>query len=127
MKKKLPSGAELDVTLSTFAVSRDLYHALLEEAKGIKIDSKDEIANLCKDIACFGLSSKKIDICIWECMKRVTYNGLRVTEDTFEPELSRQDYVPACIEVVEQNVGPFTKSLYALYCHILEKLQSAHV
>lgn len=120
----LPSGAILKITLAPFKDARNLYQAILEEAKVLKLDPNAEVdVNLYKDLFCLGLSSKKIEAALWECMKRATYNGNRIAEDVFEPIEARDDYMAVCFEVAKANILPFTKSLYAQYAHILEKLQ----
>jgi len=125
---KLPSGAELEITLSPFATSRALFQAILDESKLLKLDPKADVdVNLLKDLFCTFLSSKKIEACIWECMKRATYNGLKITEDTFEPEAARDDYFSVCFETTKANILPFTKSLYAQYGHILAILKNSLV
>lgn len=122
---KLPSGAKLTIQVAPFKESRALYQAILEEFKGVKLDSKAEIdTNMWKDLFCIGLSSKKIESALSDCMKRVLYNGVRVDEDTWEPVEARDDYMTACFEVAKDNVAPFTKSLYAQYAHLLEKLRA---
>lgn len=121
----LPSGAKLNITLAPFKDSRALYQAILEEAKVLKLDPTAEIdVNLYKDLVCLGLSSKKIEACLWKCMERATYDGLKMTEDTFEPETARDDYMTVCFEVAKENIQPFTKSLYAQYADMLQKIQS---
>ncbi len=126
MKIDLPSGAILEVGLAPFGVSKALYQAVLEEAKTLKIDSKDELdVNLFKDIFCAGFSSKRIESCLDECMKRTLYNGKKIDSMTFEPEEARQDYMLVCFEVAKANISPFTKSLYAKYSDILGKLKAS--
>jgi len=120
---KLPSGAELVITLAPFADSKTLYQAVLEEMKDLKLDPEAEIdVNLFKQFFCVGFSSKKIEAALWECFKRVTYNGLKVSKDTFEPEEARDDYFMVCIEVAKANIAPFVKSLYAQYSQVLGNL-----
>lgn len=122
---KLPSGALLKITMSPFAVSRALYQALLEEAKGLNLDPGAQVdVNLFKDLFCTALSSKKIESCLWECMKRATYNDLKITEDVFEPEAARDDYLSVCLEVARCNVLPFTKSLYARYADVVAMMKN---
>ncbi len=124
---KLPSGAELHITLSPFEDSLALYQSILEEMKLVKIVTGDEVGDLIKNLFCVGFSSKKVQAALWKCMERVTYdNGkgkLKVTKDTFEPEEARVDYMQVCIEVAKANVMPFTKNLYALYTESLNLLQ----
>lgn len=120
---KLPSGAILKITLSPFAISRNLYQAVLEEAKGLKFDANQEIdVNIYKDLFCTALASKKIEACLDECMKRVLYKDVKVTSDTWEPVEARDDYLMACFEVAKENIEPFMKSLYAQYSHIFQQL-----
>ena len=123
----LPSGAKLAITLPPFAVSKALYQAVLEEAKALKLDPEADIdINLFKDLFCTAMSSKKIEACLNECMKRAQYNGLKIDADTFEPESARQDYIHACFEVARESVLPFMKSLSAQYGQVLATLKSAH-
>ena len=111
----MPSGAILKVVPASFAAAKDLYQALLEEAKGLAIKSDMDMAQVYKDLFCIGFSSKKIEAALWECFKRCTYGGtgadLKVDKDTFEPIEARGDYVQACIEVAKENVLPFVKGL----------------
>lgn len=119
----LPSGAKLDITVSPFGISKNLYQAVVEEAKNVKANSEDSIFNLGKDIVCTLLSSQKVEAALNECMKRVVYNGKRVDSDTFEPVETREDYIPVCIEVAKENINPFMKHLYAQYSPVWEKLK----
>lgn len=121
---KLPSGAELKITLSPFVISRDLYQAMLEELKVIKLDMEADVdGNFFKDIFCAGFSSKRVEKCIWKCMEKALYNDLRITEDTFESEAARDDYFAVMFEVAKANVMPFTKNLSVQYGHILDLLK----
>lgn len=119
----LPSGAILKITLSPFAISKALYIAVLEETKGLHIDPEAEVdTNLFKDMFCVGFSSKKIEAALDKCMERALYNGLRITNDTFEPEEAREDYLSVCWEVAYANLLPFTKSLSRQFSAILATL-----
>lgn len=121
----LPTGKELDITVSPFSISKALYQAVCEEVKNLKLDPEAEIdANFWKDIFCSGLSSKKIDLALDECMKRCTYGGLKIDKDTFEPVESREDYLLVCFEVAKDNITPFTKSLYAQFGTVFQKLKN---
>jgi len=118
---KLPSGAVLKITPSPFADAKALYQAILEEARGLKLDPLSEIdVNLWKDLVCVGFSSKKIEAALAKCMERATYNDLKMDKDTFEPVAARDDYLTVCLEVTKENVMPFMKSLYAQYANILK-------
>jgi hypothetical protein len=118
----LPSGAKLKITVSSFAVARDLFQAVSEELKGLHFEHSTEIdIGFFKDLFCTGMASKKIEKCLWECMKKATYNDLRISEDTFEPVEAREDYIPVMLEVAKENLVPFTKSLYASFGEVLKK------
>lgn len=120
----LPSGAKLEITMAPFAQAKVLYMALMEECKSLKIDASTELdVNFWKDLMCIGLSSKKIDAAIEECMRRCLYNGLKIDKDSFESEDARQDYLVAVFEVASENVKPFTKSLFAKYAGIFQSLK----
>lgn len=122
---KLPSGAELVITVAPFAEAKALYQAFLKELKVLKFDPKTEMdVNFFKDMFCAALSSKEIENALDVCMKRATYNGLKIDKDTFEPVEARDDYFAVCFEIAKENVLPFTKSLYAQYSPILEKVRS---
>lgn len=112
---KLPSGATLKVTASPFADSKALYQAVLREIRNVPVSSKMEMSSLYKDLFCIGFSSPEIEACLWKCFARCLYSGQKITEDTFEPIESRDDYMMVCTEVAKENIGPFGKSLYAEY------------
>lgn len=112
----LPSGVILTITVPPFAVAKNLYQAVLEEAKALKISGEDEIdVNLFKDLFCVGLSSKKIDAALKECLKYSLYDNLKITDDLFENVKAREDYLTICMEVGKEAVLPFTKSLSVLF------------
>lgn len=122
----LPSGAKLEVTPSDFKTAKALYMVIAAEAQALKLDPKAEVdVNFYKDIFCAGISSGLIESALSACMKRCTYNGLKITDDTFEPIEARQDYLLVCFEVARANVEPFMKGLSAKYQGILEKLLKA--
>lgn len=108
----LPSGAVLKITESPFAIAKALYQACLVELKTLKMDANADIdVNLIKDLFCAGFSSPAIDKALSECLKRCTYNGVKITEETFEPLDARADYVQVLWEVALANLLPFTSSL----------------
>ncbi len=121
----LPSGAKLSITLAPFKDSKTLYQAVLEEMKTLKLDPEADVdVNLWKDLFCTFLSSKKIETALSACMQRALYNNLKISDDTFEPEAARDDYLTVAWEVAYANVLPFLKSLSAQYAPLLEKAKS---
>ncbi len=126
---KLPSGAVLKLNPAPFADAKALYQAVLEEIKGISMFSATEMVSVYKDIFCAGFSSRKIEACLWECLKRCTYNNnsgsgdLKIDISTFEPVSAREDYTTVCMEVAKENINPFVKSLYAEYGQLFQTIQ----
>lgn len=112
---KLPSGAVLKVQVAPFAEAKALYQAVLEEVKSIQFGGGTDMASLFKDLACIGFSSKKIEKCLEDCMKRCLYNDMKIDKDTFEPVERRDDYFVVCMAIAKENIHPFAKSLYAEY------------
>jgi hypothetical protein len=121
---QMPSGAELKITVAPFTEAKALYQAVAEEAKALKLDPKQEIdVNFFKDIFCVGLASAKIEKALEPCLKRVTYNGLKINADTFEDVEARQDYFLVCYEVAMENLLPFMKSLTQKLSHIIPMIK----
>jgi hypothetical protein len=122
----LPSGAVLKIGLAPFDDSKNLYQAILEELKGVQISSTREAGDVLKDLACVGLSSKKIESCLWACLKRCTYNDGKgdfiISKETFEPVKAREDYFTVCLAVAKENINPFMKNLFVEYQKILAVL-----
>ncbi len=119
----LPSGAKLEITLAPFADAHALQKAMAKELINIKLTGSTDIGdtNLIKDVICSAIASDKIENAINVCMKRCTYNGVKITPDTFEPEEARGDYYQVCSEVAQENILPFTKSLYAQFGDMFAK------
>lgn len=116
----MPSGAILKVRVAPFAVSKNLYQAVLKELKQVsikKMDTDEDQMELLKDLFCVGYSSPEIDLALEACLSHCQYNDgradLKVDKDTFESIEAREDYITACMEVAKDNVLPFMKSLYA--------------
>lgn len=120
----LPSGRKLVIGNSPFAISKALYQSVLEEFGNLEISMDEGVPSLVKNIFCLGFSSKKIERCLDDCLKRVTVDSIRVNEETFEKVEHRQDYLDVCYEVALENLLPFTKSLYAKYQAVLKDLES---
>lgn len=121
----LDSKAVLKIDPAPFAVSKSLYQAVIEEMKSIKIDVNVSDGNFFKDIFCVTFSSKRVELALDECMKRVLYNGNKISAETWEPIEAREDYTAVCFEVLKENLTPFMKSLYAQYAQILAILQGS--
>ena len=110
---KLPSGKILVVGLSSFEEARNLNKALAEELKHIKIDKEMDLndINLMKDLVCYAFTSDNVMKCLDVCLRRCTYDGLKISADTFEDINARADYLIVAKEVIIENVRPFFQSL----------------
>lgn len=116
-KIKLPSGAELEIQLSPFSDASALNKAVAKELKALKIDGELELndPNFIKDLVCSAIASEEIMACTWQCFRRCTYNGNKITVETFEPSEARGDFYIVCKEVLTANIGPFFQSLLSQF------------
>lgn len=112
---ELPSGRKIEIEPGLFKESKELLQALTAEFLRIGINGTDEVGNLIKNVFCLALSSQAIETKLWVCLKRCTYQDLKITEATFEPIEAREDYIDILYEVAQENVRPFTKSLFAQF------------
>ena len=108
-KVSMPSGAELVVNVAPFKDSKALFQAIIKEWKDLGPDS---FLNMGKMFSS-AFSSPDVEAALWPCAIRSLYNGEKITPDSFEAEEMRQDFIPVCLEVVRENIGPFTKSLFS--------------
>lgn len=115
---QLPSGAVLKINAAPWAEAKALYKAMLKEMRDVEINTKSEALDLYKNLFCVGFASNEIEACLAQCLKRCTYNDLKIDNDTFEKVETREDYVTVCVEVAKENVFPFLKSLYAEFQRI---------
>lgn len=111
----LQSGKELAITPAPFADAKSLYQALLADLNAVKIDSKMDTSEFMKQLMCIGFSSPRIEACLWPCLARCTYQGLKIVPETFEPVEARADYLNICLEVTRENVDPFWQALFAAF------------
>lgn len=122
----LPSGATLMVDSAPFSQARALWHAVLGELKAVPITSgATDTGNALKDLLCGAFSSPAVDRALKPCLIRSTYNGQKITDETFEPVEARADYVSVCLEVAKDNVLPFGSGLYAVYLQALTAVLAA--
>lgn len=125
----LPSGALLRIGESPFEDSKDLYQAILDEAKMVKIDvgSVHVMSNVYKDLFCYGFSSKRVEACLWKLFERCLYEGHgktgKIDKDTFQPKPTRADYIAVCVEVAKENIDPFLKGLFAEYEKLFQEIE----
>lgn len=119
----LPSGAKLRIGLAPFADARDLYQSVLNEVKTLKVDDDVEIDfSFLLSIACTLLSSKDVESKMEKCMKKCLYNDDKITNDIFEDEEARQDYLDCVARVIWENIYPFGKAHFSRFQDIFEKM-----
>jgi len=96
---------------------------VLEEAN---LDGNADLFNAMslKNLFCRLAWSKDVEDCLWACMKRATYNKIKIDKELFEDEKIREDFIVVCSEVGAYNLHPFTKSLYAKYLPGLEAMKA---
>lgn len=120
---KMPSGRVLKIQIAPFGIGKAMYQSVCEELKELRLDPNAEVdVNLKKDLFLSLVTSKKVEACVWECMKFATLDDARITEDSFEKVEFRDDYLTVCHKVAEENIVPFWKSLYAQFGEILAPL-----
>jgi len=107
----LPSGAELTVNVAPFKDSKNLFQAFLKEWKGLDVSNALKNGGLAMFSSAF--SSAEVERALWPCISRCLYKGEKITADSFEAEETRGDYIPLCLEVVQDNILPFTRSLFS--------------
>lgn len=115
----LPSGAILNIGDVPFEASNNLKKVVMKEFKGIEINSAQQLIELCKDYICTVFSSESVEACLWECMKRCTYNNLKIDKNTFESIEARQDFTDVQWEVGQECLLPFGKSLLVVLQRVL--------
>lgn len=72
-------------------------------------------------------ASQKVADALFVCLGRCTYDGQRITKQTFEPRDARGDYYPIVIACLKENIGPFFVPLLSKLNPVLERMQNALV
>ncbi len=111
-KVTLPSGAELDVHVAPFKDAKNLFQVVLKEWTGASLGTFSVVDGGTAMFAA-AFSSPEVEKMLWPCLVRSLYNGAKIVPDTFEPDEARQDFIPVCLEVVQDNILPFTKGLFS--------------
>lgn len=108
----LPSGAKLNVSSAPFKDAKQLFQVMAKEWKDL---DPSVMASPSGMTAMFmaAFSSVEVEKALWPCMVRSLYNGQKIVPDTFEPEEARQDFIPAALEIVADNITPFTRGLFS--------------
>lgn len=122
IRHELPSGAELEITPLDFGEAFAVFQqvakiiGLLEvDLSGIDI-GKDFLA---QDIVKFKrplaqvLSNAELEKAGKQCLKKCTYNGLKVTDATWNDLEARKDYLFALFFALKENCGPFLEGAFS--------------
>lgn len=136
LTKKLDSGADLEVTMASFAESNLLRKAVMREVETVKVsfegegkalkdlfqmEMNDAAINTIKNMLMRLAASDSIEDALWPCLGRATYNRKKIDRDTFEDEAARGDYLVVAKEVLWFNLSPFFKNLGSMLSAIPQK------
>ena len=115
------SGAKVKINPADWKSANALKTAVTKELSAAEFDLKFDMSkdfteqdiNLL-DFAKLALSvdsSEAVYKAIFSCLVRCTYNGHRITEETFEDVEARGDYYEIVIACLKENLLPFFKGL----------------
>lgn len=115
----LKSGAVLVLGTPTFAHGMKLFKVIVNELKLVDLDisSLDLRTFAGKDInslknAIFQLlGSDALESAVFDCATKSTYNSMKITRETFNPDEARADYFPVAWEVIKHSLRPFFTNL----------------
>jgi len=121
-KRTLASGAVLEITLLPFEEANDLMQTIVGEIKVLGEDIRGmdlktlfekEQSTLIGPV-CSLLASKVIREAVKKCWVRATYNGVKISSDTFEKKENRGDYLISSFYLIQENCLPFFQDLRSL-------------
>lgn len=124
MEFKTQSGAKVKINPADFEDALELQAAIAEKISESKISFKsmsDEI-----DVAEFlkaGMSvaaDKNVREILFKCLVRCTYNGQKITKQTFEDVEARKDFYEVAFSCLKENVGHFIAPLISKLSPALE-------
>lgn len=120
------SGAKVHVRVAPFKDSMALKNAITKElsTKGIDlstltfkdengkdkkigdIDTKELLSPIVNSVLALD-SSDEVYRAVFKCLERCTYNGEKITENTFEDVEARGDYYEILLSCLKENIFPF--------------------
>lgn len=125
----LSSGAVLKIGSIPFDTANTLKKVIIRDLKSIPIDSQKQVIDICKDYLCLAFGSEEVEKCLWECMKRCTYNAgagdLKIDKETFMSLESRKDFTEIQFEVGKEALMPFLPGLFAVLQVLLAQVNTA--
>ncbi|TDE17716.1 phage tail assembly chaperone [Dyadobacter psychrotolerans] len=115
----VPSGAKVVMDIASFEDAMALKNAVEREIKEAKLSINLAGVSSTSDLdigefltmAMAVDSSAEVNRCLMKCLMRCTYNGEKITANTFEPRECRQDYMPIMMQCMKDNLTDFFKPL----------------
>lgn len=89
-----------------FSLKATIIKALKESGIKVSLDSFETMDGLMSIWMALD-SSEELFNMIMKCLQKSTYNGVRITEETFEDEKARGDMYEIFIECIKINILPF--------------------
>lgn len=126
------SGAKVKINLADFpdamalkdAIGREIsvkdFDMKLDPTKGI--NQEFDAANLIKIFLAVDSAPAVVDA-LFKCLGRCTYNGQRITKETFNSAEAREDYYEIVIACVKANIAPFVKGLFSKLSPLLGSMK----
>lgn len=71
-------------------------------------------------------SSEAVDSALVACLARCTYDGNRITEQTFESADARKDYYEIAHACMKENIGPLVEGLLSALPERLRAILKGH-
>lgn len=112
---KLPSGHELIAQEADFETGVRLYQTIAGELAKQNIELKElseaAIGGILAKALLVLIGSRAVYDVTWECLKKATLDGMKITKETFEDMDKRADFIPCAKEVIMLNIRPFISGL----------------
>lgn len=113
------TGADVNIRIAPFADAMALKSAITRELSKTGIDlegisAESDVLEFVDPVvkAVLALdSSPDVYAALFSCLKRCTYNGEKITEQTFEKAEARKDYYEIVFACIKENLLPFFEGL----------------
>lgn len=117
------SGAEVKINAADFLVSMQLKSAIIRALRESDLDlAQIDLDNLTKSSiepivqAILSIdSNEQVEASLFKCLARCTYDGEKISKDTFEPVERRGDYYEIVIACLKENLLPFFQPLLSKF------------
>lgn len=127
------NNTEVKINVADFISSMKLKKAIQKALLENKIDIASVDFNDIKSGAIDSIlelvltadSNEGVENALFNCLKRCTYNGEKITRDTFEPVEAREDYYEIVVACLKENLSPFFKPLFSKLNGLQEELANS--